>query len=90
MPDKVTSLKIDSETWRKAKLLAVKRDVSLKSMIERLLLSEVKADEMVGEGVSRSDGLSHILESRRREGKMPFTIKSERRAVELVREHRGD
>ena len=92
MADKVTSLKIDSDTWRKAKLLAVKRGVTLKSMIEGLLQAEIKADE-VCEGLDRlsfSTELFKILEERRKSGRVPLLIGSKRSAVEIVREHRGE
>jgi len=89
MVDKVTSIKIDSELWRRAKLLAVKRGVTLRSILEDLLLGEVRADEFLGDVVGvRSSGLMEVLEGRRRSGLVPFTITSSRRAVDIVREQR--
>ncbi|MEM1976264.1 MAG: hypothetical protein QXN23_07300 [Candidatus Caldarchaeum sp.] len=90
MAEKTTSIKIDQETWLKAKLLAVKRGVTLKSVIEDLLLGEIKADEFLGEKAKlTAKGLIEVLEERREAGQPPFIIISKRRAVEIVREHRG-
>lgn len=89
MSGKTTSIKIDPETWRRAKLLAVKRGATLKSVIEEMLVSEILADEFVGEAAVEVSGYMNVLEERRKSGQMPFVIKSRRRAVDLVKEHRG-
>jgi len=45
MTEKITLLKLDPELWRKVKLLAIKRGVTLKSLIEELLALEVEGEE---------------------------------------------
>jgi len=90
VPEKVTSIKVDSELWKAAKLLAVRRGVSLKAMIESLLIAEVEADlSSVDELQVSEEHLKRLLKRRKR-GKPPFMIRSERSAVELVREGRGE
>jgi len=90
MTAKVTSLKIDPELWKKAKMLALKRGATLKSLIEELLSNEVKADEFLGEGKSgASEELLEALKKRREGGLLPFIISSRKSAVELVKEGRG-
>jgi hypothetical protein len=90
MNEKVTSLKIDPELWKKAKLLAVKRGVTLKSLVEELLTLEVEGEELLEGETGASAELLKALEERRREGSTPFAIKSKKSAVELLREGRGE
>ncbi|MCS7137472.1 MAG: hypothetical protein NZ941_03775 [Candidatus Caldarchaeum sp.] len=90
MNEKITSIKVNPETWRKAKLLAVKRGVTLKSIVEDLLMGEIKADEVLGEVPElKVSSLMKALEQRRGAGQMPFVIISKKRAVDIVREHRS-
>ena len=86
--DKVTSIRIDQELWRKAKIMAVKRGVTLRSIIEELLAEEVEAEELAGEEIAVS-GEIKALEEERKKGRIPFKVISEKSAVELVREGRG-
>ncbi|MBO3799290.1 MAG: hypothetical protein QXU11_09530 [Thermoproteota archaeon] len=86
--EKVTSLKIDPELWKKVKMLAVKRGVTLKSLIEELLVLEVEGEEFSLGEANVSTQLLETLEERSRRGLLPFTIKSKRSAVELVKEGR--
>lgn len=88
--EKTTSLKIDPELWKRVKLLAVKRGVTLKSLIEELLFLEVEGEELSLSEAGVSTRLLEALEERRRRGMVPFTIESKRSAVELVREGRGE
>ncbi len=90
MAEKVTSIKIDAELWKQAKLLAVKRGVTLKSIVEGLLSDEVERGEVRTEELRVSKELLSALDKRRKAGEMPFTISSKRSAVELVREGRGE
>jgi len=46
MAEKITSIRIEEELWKKAKILAVKRGIVLKNLVEELLSSEVEADEL--------------------------------------------
>jgi len=86
MPEKVTSIKVDSELWRAAKLLAVRRGVTLKAMIESLLMAEVESDLSDGDELHVSEKELKELLERRKRGEPPFMILSEKSAVELVRE----
>ncbi|MEM1548393.1 MAG: hypothetical protein QXN75_03455 [Thermoproteota archaeon] len=90
MNEKITSLKINPELWKKVKMLAVKRGVTLKSLIEELLVLEVEGEELslVEAGVSTQ--LLEALEERSKKGMLPFTIESRKSAVELVKEGRGE
>ena len=88
--DKVTSLRIDAELWRKAKVLAAMRGTTLKSIIEELLTMEIEAEDLLDEEVDISEEAINLLEEKRAAGELPFTIVSDKRAVDLVREGRGD
>ncbi|MCD6469328.1 hypothetical protein J7L29_00830 [Candidatus Bathyarchaeota archaeon] len=89
--DKITSLRINAELWRKAKVLAAMRDTTLKSIIEELLTMEIEAEELLDEEeINASEEAINLLEKRRAAGELPFIIVSEKRAVDLVREGRGD
>jgi hypothetical protein len=90
MTEKITSLKIDPELWKEVKLLAVKRGVTLKSLVEELLTLEVEGEEFLEGEIRASKELLTALEERRKEGRAPFVIKSKKSAVELVREGRGE
>jgi len=86
---KVTSIKVDPELWMAAKLLAVRRGITLKAMIESLLRAEIEADSSGGGMMRVSKGHLKSLEERRKRREHPFVILSEKSAVELVREARG-
>ena len=90
MTEKITSLRINSELWKKVKLLAVERGVTLKSLIEELLSSEVEAEGILREKFKVSEKLFKALEENRKRGQIPFIISSRKSAVELVREGRGE
>jgi len=85
---KVTSIKVDPELWMAARLLAVRRGITLKAMIESLLRAEIEADPSGGM-MWVSKGHLKSLEERRKRREHPFVILSEKSAVELVREPRG-
>lgn len=89
MGEKVTSLKVDPELWKKVKLLAVKRGVTLKSLVEELLALEVAGEEFLEGEKGISTEMLKALEEKRSKGSNPFVIKSKKSAVELVREGRG-
>ncbi|PSO04836.1 hypothetical protein B9Q12_01735 [Candidatus Marsarchaeota G2 archaeon ECH_B_SAG-G06] len=89
MAGKVTSIKVDPELWMAAKLLAVRRGITLKAMIESLLRAEIEADPSGGGMMWVSKGHLKSLEERRKRREHPFVILSEKSAVELVREARG-
>ena len=89
MAEKITSIRIDNELWKKAKILAIKRGIVLKNLIEELLSNEVRAEELM-KNVRVSEELMQKLQDRADKGEIPFTISSNKTAVELVREGRGD
>lgn len=88
MSEKITSIKINSELWKKVKLLAIERGISLKSLLEELLINEIEAEELAKEEFKTSESLLKALEERRKEGQIPFTISIQKSAIELVREER--
>jgi|GEM_PF-3296641 predicted transcriptional regulator len=90
MTEKITSLKLDPELWRKVKLLAIKRGVTLKSLIEELLALEVEGEEFFEGEIRTSKELLTALEERRKKGRVPFVIKSKKSAIELIREGREE
>ncbi len=87
--EKITSIRIDRELWKKAKILAIKRGLVLKNLIEELLSNEVEADELTNK-LSFSQQLMDALKQARTEGKVPSAIFSSKSPVELIREGRGD
>jgi predicted transcriptional regulator len=87
--DKITSLRINEELWRKAKMLAAMRGTTLKAIIEELLRREIEAEEILKDEAKVSEEDINILMRRRMEGKLPFTIISDKSAVDLVKEGRG-
>lgn len=88
MSEKITSIKINPELWKKVKLLVIERGLSLKSLLEELLINEIEAEELVKEEFKISESLLKILEERRKEGQIPFIISIQKSAIELVREER--
>jgi len=90
LADKITSIRVNEEIWRKAKILAARRGITLRSLIEGLLKMEIEAEELLKEESKISEEHIKVLEERRRRGEVPFIILSERTAVELVKEGRGD
>lgn len=88
MAEKITSIRIDSELWKKAKILAIKRGIVLKDLVEELLLNEVRAEEFM-KSIHVSEELMQKLQDRIDKGEIPFTISTDKTAVELVREGRG-
>ncbi len=45
MVRKTTSIKIESDLWKKAKKLAIDRDMSVADFIENLIKNELKKEE---------------------------------------------
>lgn len=88
MTEKITSIRIDSDLWKKAKIVAIKRGIVLKDLVEELLSNEVRAEEFM-QNLRVSEELMQMLQDRVTEGEIPFTISTNRTAVELVGEGRG-
>ena len=83
-------VRVDEELWKKAKILAAKRGITLKSLIERLLEMEIEAEKVMEEDKPAEEEEIRYLEEKRRKGEIPFMIISRKTAVELVKEGRGD
>jgi len=88
MTEKITSIRIDEELWKKAKILAIERGIVLKNLVEQLLTNEIVGHELVKDP-EFSEELFQKLEEAVSAGEMPFVISSKKTAVELVREGRG-
>ncbi len=88
MTEKITSIRIDNDLWKKAKILAIKRGIVLKDLVEELLSNEVRGEEFM-QSLPVSAELMQSLQDRVDKGEVPFIISTNRTAVELVREGRG-
>ena len=89
MKAKTTSIRVDPELWKRAKIAAIKEGVTLSDLVREAISIVVDWRQFVDElqlDVDK-DLLEKMLE-RRREGDLPFIIVSEKTAVELVREGR--
>lgn len=84
MTEKITSIRIDNDLWKKAKILAIKRGVVLKDLVEELLSNEVRGEEFM-QSLPVSAELMQSLQDRVDKGEVPFIISTNRTAVELVR-----
>jgi len=86
---KVTSIRIDLELWKRAKIVAIEEGITLSKLIEealnavigwKFLFNDLSLD--IDEEV-----LKKMIEMRQR-GELPFAITSEKTAVEIVKEGR--
>lgn len=84
MTEKITSIRIDNDLWKKAKILAIKRGIVLKDLVEELLSNEVRGEEFT-QSLPVSGELMQSLQDRVDKGEVPFIISTNRTAVELVR-----
>ena len=90
MGEKVTSIRIDEELWKKAKLLAVIKGKTLKSILESAIITFIEGEEIARKfNLQANEEMLKKLNKLRSEGKLPFRIVSEKSAVELVKEGRG-
>ena len=91
MGEKITSVRINEEIWKKAKILAIMEGVTLKSLIEDALVTIIEGDEIAKKfkQTIKEETLNKLRRTRKK-GLLPFQITSEKTAVELVREGRGD
>ncbi|MHA1589775.1 MAG: hypothetical protein ACTSVA_04105 [Candidatus Njordarchaeales archaeon] len=91
MGEKITSIRINEEIWKKAKILAIIEGITLKSLIEDALITVIEGDEIARKFKRTAKrGVLEKLKEARRRGLLPFQIISEKTAVELVKEGRGD
>ncbi len=88
MSEKITSIRIDKELWKKAKIIAIKRGIVLKNLVEELLSNEVRGEEFM-QDIHVLEELMQKMQERADRGEIPFTIHSNKTAVELIREGRG-
>ena len=85
--DKITSVRIRKDIWKKAKIIAIEEGETLKSLIEGLLLSVIEGSELAsGMELEIQEDALKVFRERRKRGLLPFKIISEKTAVELVRE----
>lgn len=87
--DKVTSIRVDSKLWKRAKLVAVEEDMTLSELIKEALSIVVDWREIADNfQISVNEELLERMIRIRKQGQLPFVISSEKTAVELVREGR--
>ena len=89
MKGKVTSIRVDSELWKRAKIAAVEEGITLSDLVQEAISIVVDWRLIVDElqlNVDR-DLLNRMLECREK-GDLPFVITSRKTAVEIVREGR--
>lgn len=89
MKSKITSIRIDLELWKRAKIAAVEEGITLSDLVQEAISIIVDWRQIVDEfqlNVDKSllDKMLKIRES----GDLPFIIVSKKTAVELVREGR--
>ncbi|MGQ4892177.1 MAG: hypothetical protein ACP6IP_06775 [Candidatus Njordarchaeia archaeon] len=90
MGEKVTSVRINEDLWKRAKLLAVIKGKTLKSILESAIVTLVEGEEIARLfNLQVNNRVLNELKKLRKEGKLPFEIVSEKTAVELVKEGRG-
>ncbi len=91
MREKITSIRIKEELWKAAKILAIEEGIPLKALIEEALSILIEGNKIAKDFkyVTMTDTLEKLKDLRKR-GLLPFQITSEKTAVELVREGRGD
>ncbi|MEX0568174.1 MAG: hypothetical protein Q6363_003320 [Candidatus Njordarchaeota archaeon] len=89
MGNKVTSIRVDPELWKRAKIVAIEEGVTLSDLIQEAISIVVDWRWLVDELQLNVDMnlLEKMIEAKSR-GRKPFVIVSDKTAVELVREGR--
>ena len=89
--DKVTSLRIDGDLLKRAKILSIEEGITFRKLVEELLVAAVGGSELVEKTREKSQDeiVSEMLKLKKM-GKEPLIIVHEKSAVELVREGRGE
>jgi len=87
--NKVTSIRVDPELWKRAKIVAIEEGVTLSDLIQEAISIVVDWRWLVDELQLNVDMnlLEKMIEAKSR-GRKPFVIVSDKTAVELVREGR--
>lgn len=86
----VTSIRVDSRLWKRAKIAAIEEGTTLSRLIEEALSAVVDWRSVVEEsGLDVDEELLKKMLSLRQQGELPFTIVTEKTAVELVKEGRS-
>ena len=49
MPQKVTSLRVDEELWKRAKIYSIQKGVTLSELVESLIRKELGEEQGVGD-----------------------------------------
>lgn len=87
--NKVTSIRMDPELWKRAKIAAVEEGITLSDLVQEAISIIVDWREIVDESQLNIDkDLLNRMLKMREVGDLPFVIDSEKTAVELVREGR--
>jgi len=89
LKSKITSIRIDPELWKRAKIAAVEEGITLSDLVQEAISIIVDWRQIVDEFQLNVDKslLNKMLE-KRESGDLPFIIVSKKTAVELVREGR--
>ncbi len=89
MGGKVTSIRVDPELWKRAKIAAIEEGVTLSDLIQEAISIVVDWRQLVDELQLNVDQnlLEKMIKAKSR-GRSPFIIVSDKTAVELVREGR--
>ena len=85
---KTTSIKVDEELWKRFKILSVRLNVPMGTLLKDSVEAVVEGGETLTEPVIEEDLLTELRQLRS-EGKAPLRIMETKTAVELVREGRG-
>ena len=87
--NKVTSIRIDEETWKRAKIAAIEEETTLSELVKDALDIVIGWREIIDDTNLNFDEetLKKMLESRSR-GEKPFKIEARKTAEEIVREGR--
>ena len=88
----IINIRLNKDIWTKAKVLALEEGVEIKTLLENLLQAAIEGLEISKhfELKKKGDNLLNEFRELRKKGKMPFEIVSNKTAVEIVREGRGE
>ena len=87
--NKITSIRVDEETWKKAKIAAIEEEITLSELVKEALDIVIGWREII-DGANLDidqETLKKMLESSAR-GEKPLIIETEKTAEEIVREGR--
>ena len=89
MKNKVTSVRINPELWKRAKITAIEEGITLSKLLEEALSIIIDWRDIVRDArLNIDEDVLRRMKELRNKRKLPFIIMSEKTAVELVREGR--